>query len=81
MADVGFHRPDQQRHSRGTVRAEHTGERHHFDGIAQRSAGPMHFDIINRVWINAAERAANDRLLRIAIRHGETTARAILIDG
>ena len=82
MADVGFHRTDHQRFLRRTARREHLGQRLHFDGIAERGAGAVRFDIGHRARIQPGilQRLADHRRLSAAIRRGQPGGAAILVN-
>ena len=57
-------------------------ERAHFHRIAKRRAGAVRLDIadVGRLHARIAERCADHRFLRRAVRHGQAAAAAILID-
>ena len=82
MAQVRLHRTDDQWTFDRAILSEHCIQRLELDRIAKRRAGAVRFDVTDRSRIHArgAQRLAEERLLRNAIRHGEAARRAVLID-
>ena len=81
VAQVRLHRPDHQRAVR-PVRAVHHAECLGFDRIAERRTRSLRFDVTDRARIDRrrGEDRAHERLLRLTVRHGQSRARAVVID-
>ncbi len=82
VADIGFRRTQQQRPIRRTILAEYRTQCADFNGIAQRRAGAVRFNIIDLVCFQSgtAQRLTNDFFLRRPAGHGQTAAGAILVE-
>src|SRR5215475_4396732 len=81
VTDVGFDRPDDQRKV-GTPPLSQLGRQgSHFNGITQRGARAMSFDITDLLGFDfrASNRIADQRLLSGTIRNRQSAAGAILI--
>ena len=81
MADVGFHRPHQQRILAPSRRTVRRGERVDLDRIAECGTGAMCFHVIHGVGREPGlrQRSLHHGLLRGPTRHRESAARSILI--
>jgi len=84
VAEIGFERADQKRRFfRFTSCAVYGPESAQFDGIAQRGAGSMCFNIANLCRSSACivESVPHQLFLRRTVGCGQTAARSILIHG
>ena len=61
---------------------EDVAERLHLDRIAERGAGPVRFDVVDlrRLHARRLQRRVDDGFLRGAVRHGQSAARAVLVE-
>ena len=83
VADVGLDRPDPQRRLAFWCGAVDRGERVHLDRVAQLRARPMCLDIPDRLRVHGPvrQRLTQQGSLRSAVRHGQPTARAVMVGG
>ena len=83
VSDIRFYRPDQQRLVGVAAVAERRAGGLDFDGIAQRCPGPVRLQVIDVGGrdTGARQRLVDDALLGHAVRHRQTTRRAVLVDG
>ena len=72
MADIGLDRADQQRRVWIAPLAQNPAERPDFDRIAERSASPVRFDIIN---VRAIETGSGERARESRIPEPDRSAR------
>ncbi|GAA2247555.1 hypothetical protein GCM10010232_38500 [Streptomyces amakusaensis] len=81
VPDVGLHRADRQ--GRGACGAEDGPEGRGLDGVADRGAGAVQFDVADRVGGDpgAGVRGAEDGLLGGGAGRGEAGAAAVVVDG
>src|ERR1700740_2252059 len=79
MSDVGLDRADREL---APVGLKDFGQRSNFNRIAQWCAGTMRLDVADFGWseLGLLQRAANNPLLRPAIRRSEACAPPVLID-
>ncbi len=83
VPDVGLHRTDPAPRIRRAPFAEHRLQRAHLDRIAHLRAGAVRLDIADARGRDARvrARAADHRLLRLAVRRGDAVAGAVLVHG
>ena len=83
VADIGLDRPDRAKSGPIGPSAECPGQALDFDRIAQFRAGPVRFDIGNRLRIDAGLGVDFDfqRRLRVWAGGGDTVGLAVLVDG
>ena len=83
VADIGLHRPDQERPVRRAAPAVNRGGRLHLDRVAQRRAGAVGFQVVHFRGIEARlrQRVFDHAFLRGTVGHGGTRGRAVLIEG
>jgi hypothetical protein len=81
VTDVRLERPDEERAVGGSADAHHGAERLDLDRVAERGPRAVRLDVVHVGWGDAGvgERAADDRLLREAVRDGEPRAATVLV--
>ena len=81
MANIGFHRTNEQWLVRRAVVREDGSQRKSLDRIADRRAGPVSFDVndVVRVGASALQGVTDHLLLRLLVRHGEAARMPVLI--
>ena len=82
MSDVGLHRADIQPIRRRSPVAVRAVQRRQFDRITQLRAGAVSFHVVDRsaVELSFAQRFADQPLLSLSVRGGQSVARTVVID-
>ena len=83
MAEIGLHRPEQERILGGSILAVNVDERVDLDGVAEGRPRAVSLNVVD---LARGESAGGQRLLqqgalRGAVGHGESGGRAVMVDG